>query len=229
MPVFRYTGKTRAGAPQRGEIEASDRASATAVLRQRQILVTSIRPKSKELQIKIPGLGSKITEQAVVIFTRQFATMIEAGLPLVQCLDILARQAENKEFARVIGQVKTDVESGDSFADALRKHPRVYSDFYVNMVEAGETGGILDTILARLAGYMEKAAALKSQVKGAMIYPAVIIGIAIIVVVFLLLYVIPVFADMFASFGGTLPAPTRFVMFLSDLVKDYILYAIPPW
>ena len=227
MPVFRYTGKTRAGAPQRGEIEASDRASATAVLRQRQILVTSIRPKSKELQIKIPGLGSKITEQAVVIFTRQFATMIEAGLPLVQCLDILARQSENKEFARVIGQVKTDVESGDSFADALRKHPRVYSDFYVNMVEAGETGGILDTILARLAGYMEKAAALKSQVKGAMIYPAVIIGIAIIVVVFLLLYVIPVFADMFASFGGTLPAPTRFVMFLSDLVKDYILYAIP--
>jgi len=227
MPVFRYTGKTRAGAPQRGEIEASDRASATAVLRQRQILVTSIRPKSKELQIKIPGLGSKITEQEVVIFTRQFATMIEAGLPLVQCLDILARQAENKEFARVIGQVKTDVESGDSFADALRKHPRVYSDFYVNMVEAGETGGILDTILARLAGYMEKAAALKSQVKGAMIYPAVIIGIAIIVVVFLLLYVIPVFADMFASFGGTLPAPTRFVMFLSDLVKDYILYVIP--
>jgi type IV pilus assembly protein PilC len=227
MPVFRYTGKTRAGAPQRGEIEASDRASATAVLRQRQILVTSIRPKSKQLQIKIPGLGSKITEQEVVIFTRQFATMIEAGLPLVQCLDILARQSENKEFARVIGQVKTDVESGDSFADALRKHPRVYSDFYVNMVEAGETGGILDTILARLAAYMEKAAALKSQVKGAMVYPAVIIGIAIIVVVFLLLYVIPVFADMFASFGGTLPAPTRFVMFLSDLVKAYILYVIP--
>src|SRR5215510_2476127 len=111
MPVFRYTGKTRAGAPQRGEIEANDRASATAVLRQRQILVTSIRPKPKDLQIKIPGLGSKITEREVVIFTRQFATMIEAGLPLVQCLDILARQTENKEFARVIGQVKTDVES----------------------------------------------------------------------------------------------------------------------
>src|SRR5919198_2249419 len=227
MPVFRYTGKTRAGATQRGEIEANDRASATAVLRQRQIVVTSIRPKPKELQIKIPGFGSKITEQEVVVFTRQFATMIEAGLPLVQCLDILARQTENKEFARVIGQVKTDVESGDSFADALRKHPKVYSDFYVNMVEAGETGGILDTILARLAAYMEKAAALKSQVKGAMVYPGVIIGIAIIVVVFLLLYVIPVFAEMFSSFGATLPAPTRFVMFLSDLVKDYILYAIP--
>ncbi len=197
------------------------------MLRQRQILVTSIRAKPKDLQFKIPGLGGKISEQEIVIFTRQFATMIDAGLPLVQCLDILARQTENKEFAKVIGQVKTDVESGDSFADALRKHPKVYSDFYVNMVEAGEAGGILDTILARLAAYMEKAAALKSQVKGAMIYPAVIIGIAIVVVVFLLLYVIPVFADMFSSFGGTLPAPTRFVMFLSDLVKDYILYVIP--
>lgn len=227
MPVFRYTGKTRAGATQRGEIEATNRASATAVLRQRQILVTSMRAKPKGLELKLPGFGSKVTEQELVIFTRQFATMIEAGLPLVQCLDILARQAANKEFARVIGQVKTDVESGDSFADALRKHPAVYSDFFVNMVEAGEAGGILDTILARLATYMEKAAALKGQVKGALLYPAVIIAIALIVVVFLLLYVIPVFADMFASFGGTLPAPTRFVMFLSDLVKDYILYAIP--
>jgi len=227
MAVFRYTGTTRAGVAQQGEIEANDRASATAVLRQRQILVTSIRAKPKDLQFKIPGFGGKVSEQEAVIFTRQFATMIEAGLPLVQCLDILARQSLNKVFARVIGQVKTDVESGDSFADALRKHPKVYSDFYVNMVEAGETGGILDTILARLAAYMEKAAALKSAVKGAMVYPAVIISIAIVVVVFLLLYVIPVFADMFSSFGGTLPAPTRFVMFLSDLVKNYILYVIP--
>src|SRR5215510_6493807 len=227
MPVFRYTGKTRAGASQRGEIEANDRASATAVLRQRQILVTSIRPKPKELQIKIPGFGSKVTEQELVVFTRQFATMIEAGLPLVQCLDILARQAENKEFARVIGQVKMDVESGDSFADALRKHPKVYSHFYVNMVEAGEAGGMLDTILARLAAYMEKAAALKSEVRGAMVYPAVIVSIAILVVVFLLIYVIPVFAEMFDSFGGTLPAPTRFVMYLSALVQAYILYTVP--
>lgn len=227
MPVFRYTGKTRAGATQRGEIEATNRASATAVLRQRQILVTSIRARPKALELKLPGFGGKVTEQELVVFTRQFATMIEAGLPLVQCLDILARQATNKEFARVIGQVKTDVESGDSFADALRKHPAVYSDFFVNMVEAGEAGGILDTILARLATYMEKAAALKGQVKGALVYPAVIVAIALIVVVFLLLYVIPVFADMFASFGGTLPAPTQFVMFLSDLVRDYVLYAIP--
>jgi len=227
MAIFRYTGKTRAGVAQRGEIEATDRAAATTVLRQRQILVTSIRAKPKDIQLTIPGFGGKIKESDVVIFTRQCATMIDAGLPLVQCLGILARQAEKKEFAKVIGQIKTDVESGDGFADALRKHPKVYSDFYVNMVEAGEAGGMLDTILARLATYMEKAAALKSAVKGAMIYPVVIIGIAILVVVFLLLYVIPVFAEMFSSFGATLPAPTRFVMFLSDLVKAYILYAVP--
>jgi len=227
MAVFRYTGKTRAGVAQKGEIEATDRAAATAMLRQRQLLVTSLRPKPKDIQLKIPGIGGKIKEQEAVIFTRQFATMIDAGLPLVQCLDILSRQAENKEFAKVIGQVKTDVESGDSLADALRKHPKVYSHFYVNMVEAGEAGGMLDTILGRLAAYMEKAASLKSEVRGAMVYPAVIVSIAILVVVFLLIYVIPVFAEMFDSFGGTLPAPTRFVMFLSDLVQAYILYTIP--
>lgn len=227
MAVFRYTGKTRAGVTQTGEIEANDRTAATAVLRQRQIVVTSIRPKPKDLQFKIPGFGGSVKEHEVVVFTRQFATMIDAGLPLVQCLDILARQADNKEFAKAITQVKTDVESGDSFAEALRKHPKVYSDFYVNMVEAGEAGGILDTILSRLAAYMEKAAALKGKVKGAMVYPAAIVGIAIVVVVFLLIYVIPVFAEMFSSFGGTLPAPTQFVMSLSDLVKAYILYAIP--
>src|SRR5207237_705856 len=144
MAVFRYTGKTRAGVAQQGEIEANDRASATAVLRQRQILVTSIRAKPKDLQFKIPGFGGKISEQEIVIFTRQFATMIEAGLPLVQCLDILARQTGNNECEEVIGRVQTDGDADDSLEDALRKHPKVYTDFYVNMVEAGEAGGILD-------------------------------------------------------------------------------------
>lgn len=227
MPVFRYKGKTRTGVVQQGEIEANDRATATAVLRQRQILVTSIRTKSRDLNLTLPGMGEKISEHDIVIFTRQFATMIEAGLPLVQCLDILARQTENKAFAKVLAQIRTDVESGDTFADALRRHPRVFSDFFVNMIEAGEAGGILDTILSRLAVYLEKSAALKSEVKGALVYPAVIVGIAVVVVVFLLLYVIPVFAEMFSSFGATLPAPTRFVMTLSDLVKEYILYTIP--
>jgi type IV pilus assembly protein PilC len=153
--------------------------------------------------------------------------MIDAGLPLVQCLDILSRQSLNKHFGATIGKVKTDVESGDSFADALRKHPKVFSDFFTNMVEAGEAGGILDTILSRLSVYMEKAQALKARVKSAMIYPSAIIGIATLVIVFLMIYVIPVFAEMFDSFGGTLPAPTRLVMDMSAFTKAYIGYCIP--
>jgi type IV pilus assembly protein PilC len=227
MPVFRYSGRTRAGAAQRGEIEASTRDMAAAVLRQRQIIVTTIRPKSRAISLKIPGMGGKVGERDLVVFTRQFATMIDAGLPLVQCLDILGNQCENKVFATVIGRIKTDVESGDSFADALRKHPKAFTDFFVNMIEAGEAGGILDTILARLAVYLEKARALKSKVKGALVYPAAIVCIAIVVIIFMLVYVIPVFAQMFEDFGGTLPAPTRLVLFLSNTVQTYVWYAIP--
>jgi len=226
MPVFKYAGKTRSGTVQKGEIDANDRDSAVAVLRQRQVLVTTIKAKPKELSLSLPGFGG-VQEKDIVIFTRQFATMIEAGLPLVQCLDILSRQATNKEFATVIAKVKTDVESGESFADALRKHPKVFNEFYANMVEAGETGGILDTILARLAAYMEKARALKGKVKSAMVYPAAIVGIAVLVIVFLMIFVIPVFAEMFESFGGTLPAPTQLVMTLSGMTKKYVVYAIP--
>jgi len=227
MPVFRYTGKTRAGAAQKGEVEANDRNAAVAVLRQKQIMVTTIRPRPKEIEFKIPGLGGGIKEKDIVVFTRQLATMIDAGLPLVQCLEILSRQALNKTFATTIGRIKTDVESGDTFADALRKHPRVFDEFFSNMVEAGEAGGILDTILSRLAVYLEKARALKSRVKSAMVYPAAIVSIAILVIVFLMIYVIPVFAEMFDSFGGTLPAPTRLIMNLSYFTRTYILYAVP--
>jgi type IV pilus assembly protein PilC len=227
MPVFNYIGKTRSGTVQKGEIEANDRNAAVAVLRQRQVLVTSIRPRPKDIELKIPGFGGKVKEKDIVIFTRQLATMIDAGLPLVQCLDILSRQSLNKQFATTIGKIKTDVESGDTFADALRKHPKVFTDFFTNMVEAGEAGGILDTILARLAVYMEKARALKGRVKSAMVYPAAIVSIAILVIVFLMIFVIPVFAEMFESFGGTLPAPTRLIMSLSDFTRRYILYAVP--
>lgn len=227
MPVFRYTGKTRAGAVQKGEIEANDRNAAVAVLRQKQVLVTSIKPRSKDIELKIPGLGGGIKEKDIVVFTRQLATMIDAGLPLVQCLDILSHQALNKKFATAIGQIKTAVESGDTFADALRKHPKVFDDFFTNMVEAGEAGGILDSILARLAVYLEKARALKGKVKSAMVYPAAIVSIAVLVIVFLMIYVIPVFAEMFESFGGTLPAPTRLVMNLSYFTRTYIWYCIP--
>ena len=226
MPVFKYSGKTRSGTIQKGEVEASDRDNAVAVLRQRQILVTSIKTKPKNIEIKLPGIGG-IKPREIVIFTRQFATMIDAGLPLVQCLDILGRQAENKEFADIIMKVKTDVESGESFAEALHKHPNVFDDFYANMVEAGEVGGILDTILSRLAAYMEKAQALKGKVKSAMVYPIAIVSIAVLVIIFLMTFVIPVFAEMFASFGGTLPAPTRLIMAMSDITKRYVLYFIP--
>jgi type IV pilus assembly protein PilC len=227
MPVFKYTGKTRSGTVQKGEIEANDRNAAVAVLRQKQILVTSIKPRPKDIELKIPGFGGKISEKDIVVFTRQLATMIDAGLPLVQCLDILSRQATNKQFATTLGQIKTDVESGDTFADALRKHPKVFTDFYTNMIEAGEAGGILDTILNRLAVYLEKARALKGKVKSAMVYPSAIIGIAILVIVFLMIYVIPVFAEMFDSFGGTLPAPTKLVMDASAFTQAYILYFVP--
>lgn len=226
MPVFKYSGKTRSGTIQKGEVEASDRDNAVAVLRQRQILVTSIKTKPKNIEIKLPGVGG-VKPREIVIFTRQFATMIDAGLPLVQCLDILGRQAENKEFADIIMKVKTDVESGESFAEALHKHPNVFDDFYANMVEAGEVGGILDTILSRLAAYMEKAQALKGKVKSAMVYPIAIVSIAVLVIIFLMTFVIPVFAEMFDSFGGTLPAPTRLIMAMSDITKRYVLYFIP--
>ena len=227
MPVFKYTGKSRSGTIQKGQIEANDRNAAVAVLRQKQVLVTSIRARPKGIEFKLPGFGGGVKEKDIVIFTRQLATMIDAGLPLVQCLDILSRQSLNKQFATTIGKIKTDVESGDTFADALRKHPKVFSDFFTNMVEAGEAGGILDTILSRLAVYMEKARALKGRVKSAMVYPAAIISIAILVVVFLMIFVIPVFAEMFESFGGTLPAPTRLIMQLSDFTRAYILYFVP--
>jgi len=225
MPVFQYTAKTRSGTVQKGEIEANDPSNARFLLRQRQLDATKLKPKAKEIELSFGG--GKIKEKDVVVFTRQFATMIEAGLPLVQCLDILSRQADNKQFGDTVGKVKVSVESGESFADALRKHPKVFDNFYANMVEAGETGGILDTILNRLAAYMEKARALKSKVKSAMVYPTAIVGIAVLVVVFLMTFVIPVFAEMFQGFGGVLPAPTRLVMTLSAMTKKYIIYAIP--
>lgn len=227
MAVYRYTGRTRAGTIQRGEIEATDRNTAVAVLRQRQIMVTSLRPRARDIEIRIPGLEGRISEKEIVIFTRQLSTMIDAGLPLVQCLDALHRQLTNKEFAKVITRVKSDVESGDTFADALRKHPKIFSDFFTNMVEAGEAGGILDTILARLAAYMEKALALKAKVKSAMVYPASIIGVAILVITFLMIFVIPTFAEMFEGFGATLPGPTRLVISMSNFVQAYVLYFIP--
>ena len=226
MPTFTYTVRTAAGATQRGQIDAADRRAAALALRQRQLIVTSLRARPRNLTINLPGLTSGVAAVDLVVFTRQFATMISSGLPLVQCLDTLGRQIPNKRLGEIVMQVKADVEAGASFTEALRKQPQVFGDFYVNMVEAGEAGGVLDTILTRLAVYLEKSRALRGKVKGAMAYPAAIVAVAVLVMIFMLIYVIPIFADLFESLGGALPVPTRLVMALSSGVKTVILYVI---
>lgn len=223
MPAFVYSGKTTSGEARKGEIEAQNLAQATATLRRQQIIPSSVTEKKGGLgaiSIKIPGMGAKITTKEIVIFTRQFATMIDAGLPLVQCLDILSTQQTNPEFKRVLTEVKSSVEGGSTFADALRKHPRVFDDLFVNLVAAGEVGGILDTILNRLANFMEKAQKLKGKIKGAMTYPVAVIVIAMLVVAGLLIWVVPIFEDMFADFGQALPAPTQLVVAMSKFLQS---------
>jgi type IV pilus assembly protein PilC len=228
MPTFVYTGKTIGGEVRKGNIEAQNLSQATAALRRQQIVPSSITEKKGglgALQIRIPFLGAGVKKKEIVIFTRQFATMIDAGLPLVQCLDILSDQQENAEFKRVLIEVKSSVEGGSTFADALRKHPKVFDDLYVNLVAAGEVGGILDTILNRLSTFMEKAEKLKGQIKGALTYPVAVIIIAILIVAGLLIWIVPIFDDMFRGFGQALPAPTQLVVALSDFLQNswYIL------
>jgi type IV pilus assembly protein PilC len=223
--MYAWEGRTRGGAVHKGEIEADTREAAIATLRQQHIVVTTIKPKPKDLTI--PGFGGKVSEKDLVLFTRQFSTMIDAGLPLVQCLDILGKQSENKVFSKAIVEIKKEVEGGTTFADALRKYPRIFDDLYVNLVQAGELGGVLDATFARLAGYIEKARSLKGKVKSAMVYPSAIIFVAVSVVIFLMIFVIPVFAQMFQDFGGALPWPTQLVIGLSNFLKNYILFAIP--
>ncbi|TRZ98519.1 MAG: type II secretion system F family protein [Nitrospiraceae bacterium] len=223
MPVFAYAGKARGGKFVTAEISADNRDAAIDQLRSRGVTATTIEEKKKAV---FGEKKQKITDKDIVIFTRQFATMIGAGLPLVQCLEILSSQCDNKTFGKRIGEVKNDVESGTTFADALKKHPNVFSSLYVNMVQAGEIGGALDVTLIRLAAQLEKAAKLKGQIKAAMVYPTAIMGVAIIVVSVLLVFVIPIFAKMFADFGGTLPAPTLFVMGVSEFMQSYVLVMI---
>jgi type IV pilus assembly protein PilC len=178
------------------------------------------------MDLKIPGMTPKVTTKDLVVFTRQFATMIDAGLPLVQCLDILGKQQDNKTFKTILLKVKEDVESGSTFADALKKHPKAFDELYVNLVAAGEVGGILDTILNRLAAYIEKALKLKKQVKSAMTYPTTIIGIAVVVISVILVFVIPSFEKMFRDFGGELPMPTKVVIEISNFIQSYIVLII---
>ncbi len=221
MPVFKYTGKNRSGAKVKGEFEAADQNAAVGALRRQGIVGASVRAKSRDIELKIPGFEPGVSEKDLVTFTRQFATMIDAGLPLVQCLEILGSQTENKTFGTIIGKVRSDVETGSTFAEALRKHPKAFPDLYVNMVAAGEAGGILDTILNRLATYIEKTLALKKKVKGAMVYPSVVVSVAVGVVFLMLIFVIPTFEKMFQDFGGALPGVTQSVIDMSKFLQKY--------
>jgi type IV pilus assembly protein PilC len=233
MPVYRWQGVSPKGATLSGEMEAPSRDAVIIRLRSQRITPNTARIKEKgkglEYEITLPTFGPPVKQHDLVVFTRQFATMIDAGLPIMQCLQTLADQTDSKAFRKVILQMKDDVEAGGTLADACRKHPKVFSDLYTSMVQAGEIAGILDTILVRLANYLEKSAKLKSKIKGALIYPACIVGAAIIVTAILLIWVIPVFADVFASFGKALPAPTQFVINLSHFTIAHIWYlcAVP--
>jgi type IV pilus assembly protein PilC len=228
MPKFSWEGKNRAGQVQKGEMEAPNETAVNAQLRRSGIMPSKVKERGKGLDkdLTIPGFEPKVTTKDLVVFTRQFATMIDAGLPLVQCLDILGRQQDNKTFKKILTTVKESVESGSTFADALKKHPKAFDDLYVNLVAAGEVGGILDTILNRLAAYIEKALKLKKQVKSAMTYPTTIVGIAVLVIAVIMIFVIPAFEKMFADFGGALPTPTLIVINLSNFIQSYILVII---
>jgi type IV pilus assembly protein PilC len=218
MPTFEWKGRGRTG-DTAGVLVADTKDSVITTLRRQQIVVTAVKEKGKE--IALPKFGGKVPPQMVAIFTRQFSVMIDAGLPLVQCLEILGSQQENKVFKKALIQIRQDVESGSNLADSMRKHPKIFNDLYTNMVAAGEAGGILDTILQRLAQYIEKAVKLNSQVKSAMIYPVAVISIAVIVVAVILWKVIPVFAALFKGLGAELPMPTQIVIALSNFIADY--------
>ncbi len=229
MAKFQWEARSRTGAVQTGVMEAKSKDMVEAQLKKFGFGGISIKEEGKGLskEIKLPAIfGKKVSTKELVIFTRQFATMIDSGLPLVQCLDILSSQQENPTFKDVLLKVKDSVESGSTFADALAKHPKVFDQLFVSLVAAGEVGGILDTILTRLAAYTEKAMKLKKQIKGAMVYPATIMSVAVVVVGVILYFVIPTFAKMFADFGSDLPGPTKVVIALSNFVKKYIIVIV---
>jgi len=233
MPVYHWQGVSPRGETLSGEMEATSRDAVIIRLRTQRIQPNPARIKEKgkglDYQISLPSIGSPVAQRDIVVFTRQFATMIDAGLPIVQCLQILGAQSDSKPFRKVIGGIKEDVEAGTTLAEAIRKHTRVFSELYSSMIQAGEIGGILDTILVRLAAYLEKASKLKSKIKGAMIYPTCIVSAAVLVTTVLLIWVIPVFADVFSSFGHRLPAPTQFVINLSNFTIGHVWYlmAVP--
>ncbi len=223
MPKFLYTGISTSGKEVRGEVEAESKNEVVSLLRKKKIRVISLRNKPMNIEL---NLRKRVKLQDMSRFTRQFAAMTSAGLPLIQCMNILASQTENKTLAEAIRQVSSDIQGGCSLADAFRKHPKIFSDLYCNMVSAGEASGNLDGVLIRLAEYQEKAASLRRKIKGAMTYPIVLAVVAAAAIALLLTFVVPQFAVMFVDLGGQLPLPTRIVMSLSTFLQNYILLLI---
>jgi type IV pilus assembly protein PilC len=226
MPIFVWQAETKKGESKKGEIDAADEAAVRGQLRRQGFKSITVKKKPKDLFENIAFFQEKITEKNVVVFCRIFATMINAGLPLIQCLDLLGGQEENKTFSKVIGSIKADIEGGSTLTDALKKFPKIFDDLFVNLVAAGESGGILDVILQRLSGYMEKAMKLKGQVKGAMSYPIIVLVIATLIVAGLLIFVVPTFQKMFEGMGGALPGPTQFLVDVSQACVNYWFHAI---
>ena len=221
MPVFLWEGTTRKDEVKKGEMEAADEAAVRALLRRQGFKSIEVRTKPKDLAEYVPFLAGRVKEKDVVVFCRIFSTMINAGLPLIQCLDLLAQQEQNKAFAKIIRSIKEDIEGGTSLTDALKKYPKVFDDLFVNLIAAGEAGGILDVILQRLSNYLEKAMKLKARVKSAMTYPIAVLVISFAVVALLLIKVIPVFKSMFEGMGGQLPGPTQMLITASEFAQSY--------
>ncbi len=226
MPVYLWEGRTIRGELKKGEMEAPDEAAIRSQLRRKGLKSIEVKTKPKDLLESVPFLKQKVKGKDVVIFSRQFSTMINAGLPIVQCLEMLGNQEQNKTFKAIILKVKEDIEGGATLSEALAKYPDIFDQLFVNLVAAGEAGGILDKILMRLSSYLEKAMKLKSKVKGAMTYPAAVLGISVAVVALLLLKVIPVFQQMFEGMGRALPAPTQFLIDASKFMQSYFLYMV---
>jgi type IV pilus assembly protein PilC len=225
LPVWKWTGKTRQGEDRAGTMEAGDEAAVRARLQQMGIEPSRVRRSFGEIELKLPGMGG-VTTKDILVFTRQFSVMIDAGLPLVQALEIIGTQADNPAFRKVLLAVKTKVEGGSTFADALADHPKVFDDLFVQLVRAGEIGGILDTILNRLGAYIEKNEKLKRRLKGAMVYPSVVLTVAAGVTIVLLTFVTPVFEKMFKDFGGAMPKPTQILIDLSHGLRDNWYYFV---
>src|SRR5438477_8707714 len=224
MPVFAYRGRSAAGAVA-GEIEADDRPGAVAALRAKGVVATSVQERQAKAAAA-KKVGGSVKDKDLAIYTRQFSTMVDAGLPIAQCLSILSEQSDSKTLRDVTSRITTEVEGGATLAESFKKYPRVFNDLFVNMLAVGESGGVLDVVLQRLSGYIEKAAKLKSKVKGAMVYPVTIIGVAALVIIFMMIFVIPTFAKMFQGLGAELPLPTKIVMWISDFVQKFILVVI---